>query len=66
MLAGCKAWPEEFATRYREEGCWQGETFGALLRACGGTWGSDCHRERQSAYKLCRAGQPGGPLGAIS
>lgn len=32
MLAGCKAWPEEFATRYREEGCWQGETFGALLR----------------------------------
>lgn len=32
MLAGCKAWPEEFAARYREAGCWQGETFGELLR----------------------------------
>lgn len=32
MLAGWKAWPEEFATRYRAEGCWQGETFGQMLR----------------------------------
>lgn len=32
MLAGCSAWPEEFAKRYRQEGCWHGETFGAMLR----------------------------------
>ncbi|MFE9274182.1 (2,3-dihydroxybenzoyl)adenylate synthase [Paenibacillus glucanolyticus] len=32
MLAGWRAWPEEFANRYRAEGCWQGETFGQLLR----------------------------------
>lgn len=32
MLSGCATWPEEFATRYRQEGCWQGETFGAMLR----------------------------------
>ncbi|MWV46111.1 (2,3-dihydroxybenzoyl)adenylate synthase [Paenibacillus sp. HJL G12] len=32
MLAGCKAWPEEFAARYRQAGCWQGETFSGMLR----------------------------------
>lgn len=32
MLAGCPTWPEEFAERYRQEGCWQGETFGTMLR----------------------------------
>lgn len=32
MLAGCPTWPEEFAVRYRQEGCWQGETFGTMLR----------------------------------
>lgn len=32
MLAGCPTWPEEFAARYRQEGCWQGETFGTMLR----------------------------------
>ncbi|TQR47133.1 (2,3-dihydroxybenzoyl)adenylate synthase [Paenibacillus popilliae] len=32
MLAGCPTWPEEFAARYRQDGCWQGETFGTMLR----------------------------------
>ncbi|GAV15655.1 (2,3-dihydroxybenzoyl)adenylate synthase [Paenibacillus sp. NAIST15-1] len=32
MLSGCPTWPEEFAARYRQEGCWQGETFGTMLR----------------------------------
>ncbi len=32
MLSGFTEWPEEFANRYREEGCWLGETFGSLLR----------------------------------
>ncbi|AZK47901.1 (2,3-dihydroxybenzoyl)adenylate synthase [Paenibacillus lentus] len=32
MLAGCSAWPEEFAKLYRREGCWRGETFGSMLR----------------------------------
>ncbi|WP_083485030.1 (2,3-dihydroxybenzoyl)adenylate synthase [Paenibacillus ihumii] len=32
MLAGCPVWPEEFAKRYRREGCWRGETFGEMLR----------------------------------
>ncbi|WP_110933224.1 (2,3-dihydroxybenzoyl)adenylate synthase [Paenibacillus bouchesdurhonensis] len=32
MLAGCSAWPEAFAEKYRKEGCWSGETFGELLR----------------------------------
>ncbi|HFK1484655.1 TPA: (2,3-dihydroxybenzoyl)adenylate synthase [Bacillus cereus] len=32
MLVGYTEWPKEFADRYREEGCWLGETFGGLLR----------------------------------
>ncbi|MBW7462230.1 2,3-dihydroxybenzoate-AMP ligase, partial [Paenibacillus sepulcri] len=32
MFDRCPAWPEEFARRYKETGCWQGETFGELLR----------------------------------
>jgi len=32
MLAGCPTWPEEFAEHYRQKGCWQGETFGTMLR----------------------------------
>lgn len=32
MLTGYTEWPEEFANRYREVGCWPGETFGSLLR----------------------------------
>lgn len=32
MLAGCPTWPQEFAERYRQEGCWRGETFGEMLR----------------------------------
>jgi 2,3-dihydroxybenzoate-AMP ligase len=32
LLPGCTAWPEEFATRYRQAGYWRGETFGQMLR----------------------------------
>ncbi|ARZ62525.1 MULTISPECIES: (2,3-dihydroxybenzoyl)adenylate synthase [Bacillus cereus group] len=32
MLTGYTKWPKEFADRYREEGCWLGETFGGVLR----------------------------------
>ncbi|KKB74291.1 MULTISPECIES: (2,3-dihydroxybenzoyl)adenylate synthase [Bacillus] len=32
MLAGCPTWPDEFAEKYRKEGCWRGETFGGMLR----------------------------------
>lgn len=32
MLTGCREWPKEFADRYREKGCWRGETFGEMLR----------------------------------
>ncbi len=32
MLTGCQEWPKEFADRYKEEGCWRGETFGEMLR----------------------------------
>ncbi|WP_410982490.1 (2,3-dihydroxybenzoyl)adenylate synthase [Bacillus cereus] len=32
MLTGCREWPKEFADRYKEEGCWRGETFGEMLR----------------------------------
>lgn len=32
MLTGYTKWPKEFANRYREEGCWLGETFGGMLR----------------------------------
>jgi 2,3-dihydroxybenzoate-AMP ligase len=32
LLPGCTAWPEAFATRYRQAGYWRGETFGQMLR----------------------------------
>ncbi|MFI6344279.1 (2,3-dihydroxybenzoyl)adenylate synthase [Streptomyces sp. NPDC050560] len=32
MLDGFTPWPEEFASRYREEGLWRGETMGEVLR----------------------------------
>ncbi|MEK4438757.1 (2,3-dihydroxybenzoyl)adenylate synthase [Paenibacillus sp. FSL K6-2862] len=32
MLPGYQAWPEEFAEFYRQEGCWEGITFGEMLR----------------------------------
>ncbi|NEW06376.1 (2,3-dihydroxybenzoyl)adenylate synthase [Paenibacillus sp. SYP-B3998] len=32
MLSRCPSWPNEYADRYRKEGCWQGETFGDMLR----------------------------------
>ncbi|MFL1674999.1 (2,3-dihydroxybenzoyl)adenylate synthase [Paenibacillus dendritiformis] len=32
LLPGCSRWPEEWAERYRQLGCWRGETFGGMLR----------------------------------
>ena len=32
MLPGCTTWPAPLAERYRELGCWAGETFGELLK----------------------------------
>lgn len=32
MVTGCPSFPKEFAERYREMGCWRGETFGSMLR----------------------------------
>lgn len=32
LMPGCHAWPEEWAERYRQLGCWRGETFGEMLR----------------------------------
>ncbi|MCR8642845.1 (2,3-dihydroxybenzoyl)adenylate synthase [Paenibacillus sp. N1-5-1-14] len=32
MSVDIPTWPEEWARQYREAGCWQGETFGDMLR----------------------------------
>jgi 2,3-dihydroxybenzoate-AMP ligase len=40
MLEGCTQWPEEYVKRYRQEGCWQGETFGEMLRKRAAQYGS--------------------------
>ncbi|PED07023.1 (2,3-dihydroxybenzoyl)adenylate synthase [Bacillus pseudomycoides] len=32
MLTGCHGWPNDFAVRYKESGCWRGETFGEMLK----------------------------------
>lgn len=32
MLAGCTPWPEEFASRYRAQGYWEGITLDEMLR----------------------------------
>ena len=32
MLIGYTEWPKELVDRYREEGCWLGETFGSMLK----------------------------------
>ncbi|WP_166243337.1 (2,3-dihydroxybenzoyl)adenylate synthase [Paenibacillus turpanensis] len=32
MLSDCPAWPAELADYYRQTGCWEGITFGELLR----------------------------------
>lgn len=32
MFVQPPTWPEEFVKRYRENGCWRGETFGGMLR----------------------------------
>lgn len=39
MLSGCRAWPKDFADRYREAGCWRGETFGEMLRQRAASYG---------------------------
>ncbi|MEK5040043.1 (2,3-dihydroxybenzoyl)adenylate synthase [Sporosarcina sp. FSL K6-3457] len=39
MLSGCPTWPKEFAEQYRNEGCWQGETFGKMLRQRAASYG---------------------------
>lgn len=39
MLAKCPTWPEEFAEKYRKEGCWRGVTFGEMLRERAATYG---------------------------
>lgn len=39
MLSGCPTWPKEFADRYRAAGCWQGETFGEMLRKRAAAYG---------------------------
>lgn len=40
MLAGCPTWPREFAEWYRKTDCWQGETFGEMLRDKAGKYGA--------------------------
>ncbi|CDQ39353.1 MULTISPECIES: (2,3-dihydroxybenzoyl)adenylate synthase [Virgibacillus] len=40
VLAGCPTWPDEFATFYREKGCWQGKTFGQLLQENANKYGN--------------------------
>jgi 2,3-dihydroxybenzoate-AMP ligase len=40
MLTECPKWPEEFAKKYRETGCWRNETFGGMLRERAKTYGS--------------------------
>ncbi|PGA53080.1 2,3-dihydroxybenzoate-AMP ligase, partial [Bacillus pseudomycoides] len=32
VLTGCHGWPNDFAVRYKESGCWRGETFGEMLK----------------------------------
>jgi len=32
MLHNCSAWPNDFAELYRKSGCWEGLTFGEMLR----------------------------------
>lgn len=39
MLSRCPTWPNDFAKRYREEGYWQGETFGEMLRERAAAYG---------------------------
>lgn len=40
MLTECPKWPEEFAQKYREAGCWRNETFGEMLRERARIYGS--------------------------
>ncbi|WP_438445515.1 (2,3-dihydroxybenzoyl)adenylate synthase [Gorillibacterium sp. sgz5001074] len=35
----CPSWPQEWKVRYRQEGCWEGITFGELLRKQAQTYG---------------------------
>ena len=40
MLPGYQAWPEEFAEFYRQQGCWEGITFGEMLRQRAAVYGN--------------------------
>ncbi len=42
MLPGCPTWPEAFADRYRQAGCWRGQTFGDMLRERAARFGGRC------------------------
>lgn len=39
LLPGCPGWPKEWAERYRQLGCWRGETFGGMLRQRAAAYG---------------------------
>jgi len=39
MLLGCPTWPITFVEQYQNDGCWQGETFGGMLRQRATTYG---------------------------
>ncbi|MEF3306208.1 (2,3-dihydroxybenzoyl)adenylate synthase [Paenibacillus sp. GYB003] len=39
MLPGCTEWPKPFADRYRETGCWLGQTFGDMLKERAAAYG---------------------------
>ena len=40
MLTGFTPWPEEWADKYRKDGCWKGETFGGMLKECAALYGN--------------------------
>jgi 2,3-dihydroxybenzoate-AMP ligase len=41
MLTGCRAWPEDFAARYRRDGLWRGDSLGEAPRAWARSFGGD-------------------------
>ncbi len=40
MLTGFTPWPEEWADKYRKDGCWKGETFGGMLKERAALYGN--------------------------
>ncbi|SDZ41090.1 2,3-dihydroxybenzoate-AMP ligase [Evansella caseinilytica] len=54
MFTNDYRWPEEFARYYRREGCWQGITFGGLLRNRAERYGDRTavsSKEREISYR---------------